>query len=336
MDLFSKNKIKTLLDNYGLKPSKGLGQNFLINKRVMQKIIDSAELKPTDTVLEIGPGIGNLTQELAKIAKKVIAIEKDAKMAEILKETLKDYKNVEVVVGDVLKINLNNQARIPKKYPKTNNQADIGNWDFFRNSCLGFGNYKVVANLPYYITSPVIRKFLEADVKPELIVLMVQKEVAQRICARPHPAISGKRCGRAKPPRMNLLAVSVQFYAEPKIISYIKKENFWPRPKVDSAIIKIKPLPSVEGRSTSPEAKTVRHRMSHEIFFHVVKAGFSQPRKQLGNNLSKMLALSLPNGVELNKEAVSKILKENNIEPTRRAETLKIEDWINLSKRIKK
>ncbi len=296
MDLFSKNDIKLLLDNYGLKPSKGLGQNFLINKGAMQKIIDSAELKPTDTVLEIGPGIGNLTQELAKTAQKVIAVEKDAKIADVLKETLKDYKNVEVVVKDVLKLDL--PALLPA----------------FSGMQAGFGNYKVVANLPYYITSPVIRKFLEADPpaggKPEAMILMVQKEVAQRICACPQhfPPVAG--CGRARPPKMNLLAVSVQFYAEPKIISYVKKENFWPRPKVDSAIIKIIP-------------KTGEHPVSSEAFFRVAKAGFSQPRKQLGNNLSKML--------KLDKEVISKILKENNIEPTRRAETLQIEDWINLS-----
>jgi len=272
MDLFSKNDIKVLLDNYGSEPSKGLGQNFLINRGISQRIIESADIKPTDTILEVGPGVGNLTLELAKTAKEVLCVEKDAKMAEILKETLKDSKNTEVLVGDILKL----EAEV---FPKI---------------------FKIVANLPYYITSPVIRKFLELDKKPDLMILMIQKEVAQRICS--------------KPPNMNLLAVSVQFYALPKIISYVKKENFWPKPKVDSAIIKI--IPKNGGYPVSPD-----------IFFRVVKAGFSQPRKQLGNNLPKML--------ELGKENISQILKENNIDPKQRAETLKLEDWINLSKSLK-
>jgi len=164
--------------------------------------------------------------------------------------------------------------------------------------------YKLVANIPYYLTSPLIRKFLENPPnynQPEEIILMVQKEVAQRICA--------------SPPNMSILAVSVQFYAKAKIIFYVKKENFWPKPKVDSAIIKITP-----GGLTSSEAGG---QTSPDLFFKIVKAGFSQPRKQIGNNLSKML--------KLDKQQINSWLSKNKIKPTQRAETLSVDDWICLT-----
>lgn len=304
MDLSSTKTIKEILTKYETKPFKGMGQNFLVNKNVLEKIIMSAELKAGDTVLEVGPGIGTLTQELAKNAKKVIAVEKDRHMCQILKETLKDYKNIEIINDDILKTKL----ELPKQY-------------------------KLVANIPYYLTSPLIRKFLENppdNKQPEEIILMVQKEVAQRICANP--------------PNMSILAVSVQFYASPphqsfkktsgvgagtKIISYVKKENFWPKPKVDSAIIKITP-----GCRRSPNGGSPT---SPDLFFRIVKAGFSQPRKQLGNNL---LALSFPNGLaegskKLNREQTNLWLLKNNIKPIQRAETLSIDDWKNLTKSFK-
>jgi len=278
MELTSLKIIKELFSKYEARPLKRLGQNFLIDKNVLQKIINAADLNKNDIVLEIGPGIGALTQELAKNTKKVIAIEKDKKMIEILKETLKDYKNAEVIYGDVLKIlELENYLKITK---------------------LKIKNYKVVANIPYYLTSPLIRKFLESKNPPQEIILMVQKEVAQRICS--------------KPPDMNLLAVSVQFYAEPKIMNYVSKNCFWPAPKVDSAIIKIVP-----GRRTS-----------QELFFKVVRAGFSQPRKQLVNNLTTLKSL---NGVKLDKYKVADWLLKNNTNPNQRAETLSVSDWINLT-----
>src|SRR3989338_8347416 len=179
-DLSSPKTVKEILTEYKTVPSKGMGQNFLVNKGALEKIIKSADLKKEDVVLEVGPGIGTLTQELAKSVSKVIAIEKDKKMIEILKETLKEFKNVEIIQGDILKLN---------PIPYTLNP------------------YKVVANIPYYLTSPLIRKFLEAPQPPSEMVLMIQKEVAQRICA--------------KPPEMSLLAVSVQFYADTKIISQV-------------------------------------------------------------------------------------------------------------------
>ncbi len=195
MKLTSLREIKLLFQKNFVRPAKSLGQHFLIDKEILRKIIETADLKPEDTILEIGPGIGTLTLELAKRAKKVVAIEKDPKMVEVLKETLKDFKNTKIIPGDILKINTRYYIQERK--------------------------YKVVANLPYYITSPVIRKFLESnETTPKEMVLMVQKEVAQRICA--------------KPPEMNLLAVSVQFYAKPEIISFVSKKSFWPQPKVDS------------------------------------------------------------------------------------------------------
>jgi len=318
MEVIPRKNIKNLLGKYGVRPSKGLGQNFLVDKRVLGKIIEAANLGKEDTVLEIGAGIGTLTLELAKKAKKVIAVEKDPKMCEILHETMKGYENVEIIQGDILKLEIFNfQFSIFKQKPNAKNQMP-------KTKCkIQNTRYKVVANLPYYITSPVIKKFLEAENPPSEMILMVQKEVAQRICARP--------------PRMNLLAVSVQFYAEPKIVSYVSKNSFWPSPKVDSAIIQITPLINAD-----------RKQINADLFFKVVKAGFSQPRKQILNNLSKGLALrsstaahskpspnglalSSPNGLKLEKATIQAWLLKNNIQPTQRAETLSIRDWINLT-----
>lgn len=271
MDAISKPEIKNLLKKYKIRPSKRLGQNFLIDRGIIKKIIEAAELSLEDIILEIGPGLGNLTKELAKKAKKVIAVEKDQKMIKILEEVLKDHNNVKIIQGDILKFNLLNSRQIPK-------------------------NYKIVANIPYYLTSPLIRKFLETKNQPKEMILMVQKEVAERICAQP--------------PKMNLLAVSVQFYAKAKIISFVSKKSFWPRPKVDSAIIKITP-------------KTNRGRLSTDLFFKIVKAGFSHPRKQILNNFSEKL--------KWNKGKVRSWLLKNKIKVNQRAETLTLEDWFNLT-----
>jgi len=272
------SEVKKELKKYQIRPSKGLGQNFLIGKSTLKKILEAANLQPGDKVLEIGPGLGVLTREIAKRVKEVMAVEKDEKMCEILKELLEGWnvRNVKVICGDILKID---------------------NLELSENWKLKIGNYKIVANLPFYITSPVIRKFLELENPPTEMVLMVQKEVAQRICTRP--------------PKMNLLAVSVQFYAKPEIISFVSKKFFWPQPKVDSAIIKITPY------------KSAKIRINPRLFFKIVKAGFSQPRKQLLNNLSK--------GLKLDKDIIKSWLLENNIQPDQRAETLNIEDWVKLA-----
>ncbi|MEK7519385.1 MAG: 16S rRNA (adenine(1518)-N(6)/adenine(1519)-N(6))-dimethyltransferase RsmA [Patescibacteria group bacterium] len=274
MELASLREIKKILQKNRTSPSKGLGQNFLISRTALSQLIGAAELKREDTVLEIGPGIGVLTLELAKRVKKLIAVEKDRKMCQILKETLEAYKNLEIINADILKFNHNNYKLITK-------------------------NYKLVANLPYYITSPVIRKFLEVEKPPDLMVLIVQKEVAQRICA--------------KPPKLNLLAVSVQLYANPKIISFVPKNSFWPKPKVDGAIIQITQIKK-DGK------------IDNQTFFKIVKAGFSQPRKQIINNLSKRL--------KLNKMQAESWLKSCKIEPEQRAETLSLSDWILLTEKF--
>jgi 16S rRNA (adenine1518-N6/adenine1519-N6)-dimethyltransferase len=269
MELTSPKIIKELLKKYETRASKGLGQNFLIDKNVLNKIINAADLKPDDFILEVGPGLGVLTQELAEKAKQVVAIEKDKTMIEILKETLRDFKNVVVEQGDIL---------------ETKNP-------FIKK-------YKVVANIPYYLTSPLIRKFLEEKNPPEEMVLMLQEEVAKRICA--------------KPGEMSLLAASVQFYAEAKIISVVSKNCFWPAPKIDSAIIKITPMK--------------KYSISADLFFQVAKAGFLHPRKQLSNNLSE--------GLKIDKEKTSVWLLKNKISPNARAETLSIENWVELAKSL--
>jgi len=266
------SSLKEILRKYRAFPIKRLGQNFLIDKNVLKKIVDAAELSKKDVVLEVGPGIGNLTIELAKRAKKVIAVEKDKRMVEILKERLKEegIENVETFNEDILKF-------LPSFEPKT--------------------PYKVVANIPYYLTSRLIRNLLEIKRKPRLIVLMVQKEVAQRICA--------------KPPKMNLLAVSVQFYAKPEIVAFAPRSSFWPRPKVDSAILKISPF------------KLRGQKFKKDLFFKIVKAGFCQPRKQLINSLAK--------GLKKNKKIIRDWLLICGISPEKRAEALSIEDWKKLA-----
>ncbi len=279
---------KQLLRAHSLEPKKYLGQSFLVDEGAIRKIIQAANLQKTDVALEIGPGLGALTFELAHSAKEVIAVERDPQMLGILKSRFEAVPNLELILADILSPNT--------RYPST--PFDKTQGKSLRASKIQDAKYKVVANLPYAITGPVIRKFLEATPQPQLMVLMVQKEVAQRICA--------------KPPRMNLLAVSVQFYAKPEIVAYISKRSFWPQPRVDSAIIKIAPTPA--------QHPTI----NNQLFFRVVKAGFRQPRKQLVNNLGTTLGIS--------RVAVTTWLLQNNIQPTQRAETLTLQNWKDLSK----
>lgn len=277
--MLTKTELKNLLDKYGLKPNKLLGQNFLIDQNILKKIIVSAGLSKNDTVLEAGPGLGVLTEALASVAGQVIAVEKDERMAKILQNILAEKKigNIEIIKDDILNI---------------------------PNSVFQVPYYKVVANIPYYLTAHLIRQFLESKNPPSNMILMLQKEVAERICA--------------KPPKMSLLAVSVQFYGEPKIISIVSKNSFWPKPKVDSAILEISGIER-NGKQTP--------RVSSERFFNVVRAGFSHPRKQLVNNL----------GAELNigREEIIDALKKIGIEPKQRAETLSLNDWKKLTEILK-
>ena len=271
MNVFSLKDIKNTLKEYEIRPSKRLGQNFLIREDVADKVLKAGEISSSDTILEIGPGLGSLTFKLAASAKKVIAIEKDKRMADILKKSINN-PNAEIIRGDILKFDIND---------------------------LGLRGYKIISNLPYCISSPVIRKFLEEKKKPELMVLMLQKEVAQRI--------------KAKPPFMNILAVSVQIYAQVEIKEYVSKKSFWPEPKVDSAIVKI-----IIKDNYLKEIKDI------DMFFKIVKAGFSHPRKQILNNFSKVL--------KLEKKDTEEWLEKNNIDSKRRAQTLKIEEWLALYK----
>jgi len=264
---------RRLLRQFDLRARKGLGQHFLIDGEVLQRITAAAELAPADVIVEVGPGLGILTRELAQKAARVIAIELDNKLAAALKQTLAPFNNVTIINDDVLK--LEPAALVT--------------------------DYKVVANLPYYITSPVLRHFLEASAKPRLMILMVQKEVAEAIVASPG--------------EMSLLSVSVQFYGEPRIISYVPAQCFYPAPKVDSAILRINlyPQPAVAVDKTG--------------FFELVRAGFSAPRKQLANSLAQGLGISKSDALSL--------LETAGIVPQRRAETLTLEEWARLFKENK-
>lgn len=277
MNLYSKATIQKLLKKFQITPKKSLGQNFFISKRGAQKVIQAAELNSSDIVVEIGPGIGALTKLIAPKVGKVAAIEKDSPMIKILDHTLGEFHNIEIINQDILEFS-----------PRAHN--------------LKPHRYKIVSNLPYQLTSPVLKKFLQSSkVGPKLIVLAIQKEVAQRICG--------------KPPKMGRLSVFVQYWGNPKIKGYLSKTNFWPRSKVDSAILKISNI------SASSNLQF------EQKLFKIVKAGFSQPRKQLINSLSS--------GLNLGREETKSWLKKGGVDSTRRAQSLNVEDWINLAKSFK-
>ena len=271
---------RRLLRQSNLRARKGLGQHFLVDEAVLETITSAAELTPGDVIMEIGPGLGILTGELARQAGLVIAIELDRKLAAILEQTLSSFDNVTIINDDVLKIDP--LALLQEQKTKLPSAV---NTPF---------NYKVVANLPYYITSPVLRHFLEASAKPQIMVVMVQKEVAEAIVARPG--------------QMSVLSISVQFYGEPRIISYVPAGCFYPAPEVDSAVLRIDVYPQ--------PAVAVGDRDS---FFELVRAGFTASRKQIVNSLTQGLGLS--------KTEILSLLKEANIVPQRRAETLTLDEW---------
>lgn len=269
---------KKLLRRFGLKARKGLGQHFLIDGEVMEAVVAAAGLDSTDTVIEVGPGLGIMTDELAKQAGWVIAIELDNKLAAILRKTLA-HDNIVILNEDVLGTD-----------PKTLLQGrapDVPQ---------ALSPYKVVANLPYYITSHVLRHFLETSVKPEVMVVMVQKEVAEAIVAGP-----GRR---------SVLSISVQFYGRPSIVAYVPAASFYPKPEVDSAVVRIDvyPRPPVD--------------VDEEGFFKLVRAGFTASRKQVANSLAQ--------GLKLPKTEVLTLLEKVNIDPRRRAETFTLEEWATL------
>ncbi len=299
MNLTKPTEIKKLFEEFGIAyAKKEFGQNFLVNKGVLKKIVDASDLKKDDVVLEVGPGPGVLTLELAKKVKKVIAVERDKKMVKILERVLEqeDIKNVKILNADILKLNIEPETWNIKRDKKINTKTITSKFQNLNSEThkLQTTNYKLIANIPYNITSSLIRKFLETKNKPTEIILMIQKEVAQRIC---------------KKDKMSLLSLSVLFYAEPKILFYVSKKSFFPAPKVDSAIIKITPKENLE--------------KNPEIFFKLIKAGFSSPRKLLIKNLSE--------GLTLEKDDLKKLFEKINLNPKIRAEDLKLQDWLNLS-----
>jgi len=259
---------KQLLANYDLDPKKSLGQNFLFDENILAQLVSWADLTRDDQVLEIGPGLGSLTRQLARHAGRVVAVELDGRFIPILHEELADFDNVEILHGDIL----------------TQDPAAL-----FPDS------YKVVANVPYYITGAILRHLLGAARKPSQLVLTVQKEVAERITA--------------VPPKMSLLAVSVQYYGETRTLKTIKAGAFWPRPDVDSAVLRI---------DLGHELGAPFDAAAEQKFFRIVRAGFSQKRKQLQNNLRQL---------ELSKADVTELLAKVAIDGRRRAETLSLDEW---------
>lgn len=261
-----------LLREHGLRAEKGLGQNFLNDPASLQQIADAADIQPQDAVLEIGPGLGSLTRYLALSARTVTCVELDHDLIPILHSVLTPYANTNIIEGDILRFS-----------PAALMQTD---------------DYLVVANVPYYITSAIFRHLLETKPRPRRIVLTIQKEVAERVCALPGD--------------LSLLALSVQVFGKPKIASILPAEAFYPVPKVDSAIIRV---------DMYPEARIPAALL--ETFFLMAKAGFSQKRKTLRNSLSAGLRLTPANA--------NQYLELAGIDPMRRAETLDIDEWLALS-----
>ena len=275
---------RKLLRRHNLHPSKGLGQHFLVDESVLDRIVAASEISPRDLVLEVGPGLGTLTQRLATRAARVIAVELDRKMLDIFADTLQGYANVELVQGDIL---------------ETDPAQLVGPW--VRGGEGDAMRYQVVANLPYYITSAVIRHLLSARIRPESMTLMVQHEVAQRIVAQPGD--------------LSLLAISVQVYGTPTIVCRVPRVAFLPVPKVDSAVLHVQ----VREDPIVNEAELAR-------FFTIVRAGFAQKRKQLHNSLTHNLSLQ--------REEVLEALAASGIDPSRRPQTLSIPEWAELAKAL--
>ncbi len=265
--------VPALLRKYGLSPRKGLGQNFLLDAGVLRKLVEAAEVDTSSTVLEIGPGAGSLTLALAQVARRVVAVEIDAHLIPLLNEVLAGSPNVTLIQGDILEID----------------PAALGTPD----------GYLVVANIPYYITSAIIRRLLEAPVKPTRMVLTMQREVAARICAEPGD--------------MSLLALSVQVYGRPQPVLRIPAGAFYPPPNVDSVSLRV---------DLYPEPLVPMQNLP--AFFTLIKAGFAQKRKTLRNTLTA--------GIGWPAQRVTALLTEAEIDPQRRAETLSLPEWERLTR----
>lgn len=257
-----------LLRQHGLRPEKALGQNFLQDPTALEKIVQAAEISREDDILEIGPGLGSLTRYLAVCARTVTAVELDSDLIPVLRAVLAPYPNSRIIEGDILALS-----------PGALNLPE---------------GYLAVANIPYYITSAIFRHLLETTPRPRRIVLTIQKEVAERICAAPG--------------EMSLLALSVQVYGKPSIAARIPAGAFYPPPKVDSAVIRVDLYP--QPRIPLP---------SLERFFRLARAGFSQKRKTLRNSLSA--------GLHISASEAAQLLERAGLDPMRRAETLSLDEW---------
>lgn len=280
MNIYEETKF--LMKKYNLTANKKLGQNFLVDNEAINKIVDSANLTKEDMVIEIGPGLGTLTSILLERAGKVIAIELDDRMVKILRDRFLLYDNFELINGDVLKVNL------PELIEENKQFRDV----------------KVVANLPYYITTPIIMKLLENRLKIESITIMIQKEVAERIAANPGSKLSGA------------ITYSVHYYAEPEEITIVPNTSFIPSPEVDSEVIKlnIRKVPPIELKD-------------EKLFFNIIKASFMQRRKTLSNGL-------VNGGIVENKTKAIEILKKLGLGENVRGEELTLEQFANLSNEI--
>jgi 16S rRNA (adenine1518-N6/adenine1519-N6)-dimethyltransferase len=260
--------VTALLRAHGLSPKKSLGQNFLVDDAALERIVDAAEILPESSVLEVGPGLGSLTRYLAQSARRVVAVELDANLIPALQEALRGFTNVEIIHGDMLKLD---PAQIMRE-----------------------DGYLVVANIPYYITSNLIRHLLEGKARPSRLVLTIQREVAERITA--------------KPGDMSLLALSVQVYGKPAVVARIPAGSFYPAPDVDSSAVRIDLFP-----------EPVIPLEALEDFFRLAKSGFGQKRKTLRNSLGA--------GLSWSGEQTAQMLQAAGIDPQRRAETLSLEEW---------
>lgn len=276
MDLFNVDTLQNLCHTYGLRPSRSYGQNYLIDPEVIDDIIRAAQVSANDEIVEVGPGFGTLTLALASHVKKIRAFEIEKKLEPYWENLKQPYPNVLIEWGNVLKQ--------------------------FSSSALPPRGYKVVANLPYQITSPVIRLFLETDNPPAEMILMVQKEVAERICA--------------KPGDMSVLAVAVQYYAEAELVRVVPRASFWPSPAVDSAVIRLTYKP----KQAAPQAEAA-------FMFHSVKIGFANRRKLLIKNLESVVG-------KKNRVALADIFNQLGLLPTVRAQELSVDTWKNLSREI--
>jgi 16S rRNA (adenine1518-N6/adenine1519-N6)-dimethyltransferase len=284
-DIATPVRTRSILEKYGFSFKKSLGQNFLIDTNILKKIVGFAELKETSGAIEIGPGIGALTEQLARSSKKVVAFEIDQRLLPILAETLSPYSNVKIIHEDVLKADV--KGVITEEFQEID-------------------DLMVVANLPYYVTTPIIMKLLEEQLPIRGIVCMLQKEVADRISAKPGTKEYGS------------LSIAIQYYTEAEVVMIVPKTVFVPQPNVDSAVIRL----------TKREKPAVDVK-DEDFFFQVTRTSFAQRRKTLLNNLTS----GLPDGKQ-KKDLILEALQTSGIDPTRRGETLSLEEFAQLANEL--